>query len=166
MNDETAAMTDGNAAAAPEGPQVGLQKVFLKDVSYESPNAPAIFSGEWKPAYTVNMTTRSNDLGNDNFEVVLETTVEAKQGETVAFLAEVQQAGIFMLRGFPDGELTQVLATFCPAQLYPYTREVVADLVGKGGFPQLHLHPVSFDAMFAKAQHEGGATESTEPPSV
>jgi preprotein translocase subunit SecB len=140
-----------------EGPQVGLQKVFLKDVSFESPNAPAIFSGEWKPHYSLNMTTRSNNLGNDTYEVVLETTIEAKQGETVAFLAEVQQGGIFLLKGFREEELTQVIATFCPAQIYPYTREVIADLVGKGGFPQLHLHPVSFDAMFAKAQAEGGA---------
>ncbi len=150
-------MTDeaNTAAGAEEGPQVGLQKVFLKDVSFESPNAPAIFSGEWKPNYTLNMTTRSNPIGNDNYEVVLETTIEAKQGDTVAFLAEVQQAGIFLLKGFGEDELTQVLATFCPAQIYPYTREVVADLVGKGGFPQLHLHPVSFDAMFAKAQAQG-----------
>ncbi len=143
------------AAGAEEGPQVGLQKVFLKDVSFESPNAPAIFSGEWKPNYTLNMTTRSNPIGNDNYEVVLETTIEAKQGDTVAFLAEVQQAGIFLLKGFGENELTQVLATYCPAQIYPNTREVVADLVGKGGFPQLHLHPVSFDAMFAKAQAQG-----------
>jgi preprotein translocase subunit SecB len=140
-----------------DGPQVGLQKVFLKDVSFESPNAPTIFSGEWKPHYSLNMTTRSNNLGNDTYEVILETTIEAKQGETVAFLAEVQQGGIFLLKGFREEELTQVIATFCPAQIYPYTREVIADLVGKGGFPQLHLHPVSFDAMFAKAQAEGGA---------
>lgn len=155
---ETANPAAGAAATEDaEGPQVGLQKVFLKDVSFESPNAPSIFSGEWKPNYTLNMTTRSNALGNDSYEVILETTIEAKQGETVAFLAEIQQAGIFLLRGFAEGELTQVLATFCPAQIYPYTREVVADLVGKGGFPQLHLHPVSFDAMFARAQTDGTA---------
>jgi preprotein translocase subunit SecB len=163
MTDEANSAAGAAAATTAEGPQVGLQKVFLKDVSFESPNAPSIFSGEWKPNYTLNMTTRSNPLGEDNFEVVLETTIEAKQGDTVAFLAEIQQAGIFMLKGFADSDLTQVLATFCPAQIYPYTREVVADLVGKGGFPQLHLHPVSFDAMFAKAQAEGTAGNGEDP---
>ncbi len=157
MTDTANPAAGAAAAATAEGPQVGLQKVYLKDVSFESPNAPTIFSGEWKPHYTLNMTTRSSPIGNDSYEVVLETTIEAKQGETVAFLAEVQQSGIFLLKGFEEDELTQVLATFCPAQIYPYTREVIADLVGKGGFPQLHLHPVSFDAMFARAQTEGGA---------
>ena len=128
--------------------------MFLKDVSFESPNAPSIFSGEWKPNYTLNMTTRSNPLGEDNFEVVLETTIEAKQGDTVAFLAEIQQAGIFMLKGFADSDLTQVLAIFCPAQIYPYTREVVADLVGKGGFPPIYLAPVNFDALYQQALNQ------------
>lgn len=165
MNETANPAAGAGVAANGEGPQVGLQKVFLKDVSFESPNAPAIFSGEWKPHYTLNMSTRSTAMANDSYEVVLETTIEAKQGESVAFLAEVQQAGIFLLKGFTEAELTQVLATYCPAQIYPYTREVIADLVGKGGFPQLHLHPVSFDAMFARAQAEGGArSESPNAP--
>jgi preprotein translocase subunit SecB len=146
--------TMNNAGAPAEGPQIGLQKIYLKDASFEAPNTPAIFTGEWKPQITLNLSTRRNDLGEDSIEVVLELTLEAKQGETIAFLAEIQQAGIFLLRGFGDDEKEQVLKTHCPTQLYPYAREVVADLVGKGGFPAMHLQPVSFEAMIAAAEAE------------
>lgn len=142
-----------------EGPQIGLQKIYLKDSSFEAPNSPTIFSGEWKPTVTINLSTRSSDLGNDTMEVVLELSVEAKQGETVAFLVEVQQAGIFVFKGFTEEDKKQVLKTFCPTQLYPYGREAVADMVGKGGFPQLHLQPVSFDAMVAAARAERDAKD-------
>ena len=140
-----------------DGPQIGLQKIYLKDSSFEAPNSPAIFSGEWKPTVTVNLTTRTDDVGPESVEVVLELSVEAKQGETVAFLVEVQQAGIFLLKGFAKEDKTQVLKTFCPTQLYPYAREAVSDLVGKGGFPQLHIQPVSFEAMLAAADAERAA---------
>jgi len=145
-----------------DGPQIGLQKIYLKDSSFEAPNAPAIFSGDWKPKITVNLSTRTTDIGNDAVEVVLELSVEAKQEETVAFLAEVQQAGIFIFKGFEGEEdRSHLLRTFCPTQLYPYAREAVADMVGKGGFPQLHLQPVSFDAMVAAARAETGARDET-----
>ena len=148
MNDK-----EQNGSGATEGgPQIGLQKVYLKDASFESPNSPAIFTGEWKPAITLNLSTRTTDLGNDSMEVILEITVEAKQNETVAFLAELQQAGIFALRGFDAAGLERMLTTYCPAQLYPYAREAVADMVGKGGFPQLHLQPVNCEAMVAQAR--------------
>lgn len=143
-----------------DGPQIGLQKVYLKDASFESPNSPAIFTGEWKPAVTLNLSTRTTDLGNDSMEVILEITVEAKQNETVAFLAELQQAGIFALRGFDETSLERMLTTYCPAQLYPYAREAIADMVGKGGFPQLHLQPVNFEAMVAQARASAAAGDS------
>lgn len=148
-------------STATEGPQIGLQKIYLKDSSFEAPNSPAIFSGDWKPKLTINLATRNSDLGNDAWEVVLELSVEAKQGETVAFLVEVQQAGIFVFRGLDEDDKGQLLKTFCPTQLYPYAREAVADLVGKGGFPQLHLQPVSFDAMVAAAEAERSAREES-----
>jgi preprotein translocase subunit SecB len=144
------------------GPQIGLQKIYLKDSSFEAPNSPSIFSGEWKPAVTVNLATRTNEIGDEAVEVTLELSVEARQGDTLAFLAEVQQAGIFVLKGFDQHDKSQVLKTFCPTQLYPYAREAVADLVGKGGFPQLHIQPVSFEAMLAAAEAERSAREETE----
>jgi preprotein translocase subunit SecB len=149
--------TNEAGASADDSPQIGLQKVYLKDASYEAPNSPAIFSGEWKPSINLNLATRHTNLGNNTYEVVLEATVEAKQDDSIAFLAEIQQAGIFLIRGFDEEELSKVLATFCPTQIYPYARESIADLVGKGGFPQLHLQPVSFEAMAAGAEADGEA---------
>lgn len=153
-------MTDNfpeSGATAEATPHIGLQKVYLKDASYEAPGSPGVFSREWKPRISLNMTTRSSELGEDSFEVVLEATVEAKQEGNTAFLAEIQQAGIFTLHGFSDEELKKILSTFCPTQLYPYARESVADLVSRGGFPQLHLQPVSFEAMVAQAEAEADA---------
>lgn len=149
-------------AAAGSGPQIGLQRIYLKDASFEAPNSPGIQRGEWKPNVTMNLSTRTEDLGENRIEVVLEISVEAKQGDKVAFLAEVQQAGVFLLEGFAPEDMRQVLAIFCPTQLYPYAREVVSDLVGKGGFPQLHLQPVNFDAVVAQAQarQESGTAEA------
>ena len=154
--------TNEAGASADEAPQIGLQKVYLKDASYEAPNAPGIFSGEWKPAINLNLATRHTNLGKNSYEVVLEATVEAKQDDNVAFLAEIQQAGIFLVRGFDEEELSKVLATFCPTQIYPYARESIADLVGKGGFPQLHLQPVSFEAMAADAEANDEAETNAE----
>ncbi len=154
---------------AADGAQIGLQKIYLKDASFEAPNSPGIFTGEWKPQITLNLSTRRNDLGDDAVEVILELTLEAKQGDTIAFLAEIQQAGIFLLKGFSDEEKEQVMKTFCPTQLYPYAREAVADLIGKGGFPHLHLQPVSFEAMLAAAEAErkqNQATSTEESASV
>lgn len=155
-------MTDNQqngSGAVEDGAQIGLQKIYLKDASFESPNSPAIFTGEWKPAVTLNLSTRNTDLGNDTMEVILEMTVEAKQNDTVAFLAELQQAGIFAFRGFDSASLDRILATYCPAQLYPYAREAIADMVGKGGFPQLHLQPVNFEAMVAQARANSAADD-------
>lgn len=137
-------------------PQVGLQKVYVKDCSFESPNSPAIFTGAWKPEIALNLTTRNNDLDGDSTEVVLEVSVEAKHDGNVAFLVEVQQAGIFLLKDFTPEDRAKMLASYCAAQLYPYAREVVSDLVGKGGFPMLHLQPISFEAVLADAAPEGG----------
>ena len=86
---------------AGSGPQIGLQRVYLKDASFEAPNSPGIQRGEWKPNVTMNLSTRTEDLGDNRIEVILEISVEAKQGDKVAFLAEVQQAGVFLLEGFP-----------------------------------------------------------------
>jgi preprotein translocase subunit SecB len=152
-------MTDeATGPAATEGSlgQIALQRIYLKDASFEAPNSPGILRGEWKPEVTMNLTTRTDDIGEGRIEVVLEISVEAKLGDKVAFLAEVQQAGIFMLQGFQQAEVGQILGIFCPTQLYPYAREAIAGLVGKGGFPQLHLQPVNFEAMMAESQARQG----------
>jgi preprotein translocase subunit SecB len=131
---------------------VALQKVYIKDSSFEAPNSPEIFTGEWRPSVSLNIGTKHAALGDDNYEVVLSLTADVKQGDKTAFLVEVHQAGIFVLKGLNEQDLGQVVGTFCPQQLYPYAREVISDLSGKGGFPQLHLQPVNFDGLAAEAR--------------
>lgn len=129
--------------------EFNIQRVYIKDVSFECPNSPAVFQQEWKPEVKLDLDTRSNKLGDDVYEVVLSLTVTAKDGETVAFLCEVQQAGIFTVGNLNEGQLAHCLGAFCPNILFPYARELIAGLVSRGSFPQLNLAPVNFDALFA-----------------
>jgi preprotein translocase subunit SecB len=144
--------TSGNGSAA-GSITVAMQRVYLKDCSFEAPSSPAIFSGEWRPAVSLNVATRYEEAGEDTWESVLSLTVEAKNGDRTAFLIEVQQAGLFMFKGLAGEDLKRVLTSFCPHQLYPYAREVVSNLVGKGGFPALHLQPINFDALATEARN-------------
>lgn len=152
---------------------VALQRVYLKDSSFEAPNSPGIFSGEWRPTVSLSIGTQTNELGESAYEAVLSVTAEAKQGDKTAFLIEVQQAGVFLLQGLDAPSLERALVTFCPQQLYPYAREVVADLSNKGGFPALQLQPVNFEAMAAEAyrrqqaeQAEQAGAEAPPPESM
>lgn len=149
-------------AAGPQGEQkqVGMQRIFLKDASFESPNSPAVFTKEWKPQVNLNISAKNTLIETDTYEVVLTVTVEAKVDEENAFLCEVHQAGIFILKGLTQEELKPVIGSFCPNQLFPFAREAVSDLVGKGGFPQLMLQPINFDALMQaheRQQAEGAA---------
>jgi preprotein translocase subunit SecB len=155
-------MTDKNAdGAGANRITVALQRVYLKDCSFEAPSSPSSFSGEWRPVVTLNIATRYEAAGDDTWEVTLSLTVETKVADRTAFLIEVQQAGQFVFKGLAEDDLRRVLVTFCPHQLYPYAREAVADLAGKGGFPQLHLQPVNFDALAAEAQKRQQADEQS-----
>lgn len=137
--------------------QFAVQRIYTKDLSFESPNAPEIFRGEWKPQNELNLNTKVNRLADQAYEVVLSVTVTAKVADKTAFIVEVQQAGIFTLAGFSDQELGPMLGAYCPNLLFPYAREAVSDLVTKGSFPQLVLQHVSFDALFAQHQQEAAA---------
>lgn len=134
--------------------QFSVQRVYVKDASFESPNAPDIFRGEWKPTHELNVSTKVNRIQDDLFEVVLSVTVSAQLGEKTAFIVEVQQAGIFGIAGFAEQEMGAMVGAYCPNLLFPYAREVVSDLVSKGSFPQLVLQHVNFDALFAQHQQE------------
>jgi len=126
-----------------------IQKLYLKDVSFESPNSPAVFSEQdWQPEINVQLNTESNTLGDNVVEVVLKITVTAKQQEKTAFLVELHQAGVFTLEGFNDEEKGGMLGSYCPNVLFPFAREAISELVSKGGFPQLLLAPVNFDALY------------------
>jgi len=130
--------------------QFSIQKVYVKDMSFETPNSPAVFTQDWKPEINLELNSKASDVAEGIHEVVLSLTVTAKLGDTTAYLAEVQQAGIFAMIGFSQEETAPMLGAFCPGTLYPYARETVSDLVARGGFPQLVLAPINFDALYAQ----------------
>ena len=136
-------------AQAQQGAQFNIQRIYTKDISFESPNAPAIFTKEWKPEIKLDIDTSTNKLEENVFEVVLSVTVTATLGEETAFLCEVQQAGIFAIGEMPDQNKAHTLGSFCPNMLFPYARETISNLVNRGTFPPLNLAPVNFDAIFA-----------------
>ncbi|AOT07026.1 protein-export chaperone SecB [Pseudoalteromonas luteoviolacea] len=157
-------MTEQNQNAAveqQEGPQFNIQRIYTKDVSFETPNSPAIFQKEWTPEVKLDMDTRSAKLDEGVFEVVLALTVTATIGEETAFLCEIQQAGIFSVGELEELQLAHMLGAFCPNILFPYAREAVASLVNRGTFPQLNLAPVNFDALFAQYMQQRAAQEQT-----
>ncbi|GGB07184.1 MULTISPECIES: protein-export chaperone SecB [Agarivorans] len=138
-------------AASTEAPQVefAIQRIYTKDISFETPNSPQVFQQEWKPEVKVDLDTSSNKLADNVFEVVLTLTVTAKVADKTAFLCEVHQGGIFTLGNMPEPQLAHAINAYCPNILFPYARETVSNLVNRGSFPQINLAPVNFDALFA-----------------
>lgn len=142
-----------------ENKQFALQKVYLKDVSFESPNAPQVFAGgEIQPQVSLHLNTSQQVVADDIYEVVLDITVTAKTGESTAFLVEVKQAGVFQVAGFSDEERNGMLGVYCPETLFPFAREAIAELISKGGFPQLLIAPVNFNALYADQLQQQAAT--------
>jgi preprotein translocase subunit SecB len=151
-----------NGAAEPQGQaQLSLQKVYIKDASFEVPGAPQIFQEAGQPQIQLNLTQKVGTIAENTFEVILSVTVTCNVGEKTAYLAEVQQAGIFGLVGFDDASRDTVLATYCPNVLFPYARQAVSDLVQNGGFPPFLLQPINFEALYAEQQRRQLAGEST-----
>ena len=134
--------------------QLLLQKIYVKDLSFESPKAPMIFTQNVSPQTQLNVRSSAQQVAPDTQEVTLTITVEAKDKDATLFLAEVAQAGIFVIQGYSAEELQVLLGSFCPNTLYPFAREAIAELVTKGGFPQLLLQPLNFDAIYAQALQE------------
>ena len=143
-----------NNQANEQSREFALQRIYVKDISFETPNSPAIFGKEWKPESNLNLNSNVNKLDDTHFEVTLTVTVTTKIADQTAFLVEVQQAGIFQVNGFPEAEMGHMMGSYCPNILFPYAREVVSDLVTKGSFPQLLLAPVNFDALYAQHMQE------------
>lgn len=139
-----------------KGPQFEIQRIFVKDLSFEAPNTPHTFLEEWKPEVSLNLETKSNRIQDNVHEVILSITATVTTGKKTAFLVEVQQGGVFMITGFPNENLHQMLGSFCPNILFPYAREVVSDVVVRGGFPQLILAPVNFDALYTQHMEQQG----------
>jgi len=140
--------------------QFAIQRIYTKDISFESPNAPQVFISEWEPKINVDLSTEIQALSQDTIQVVLTVNVVAKHEEKTAFLVEVQQAGIFLAKGFSEEELGPLMGIGAPNALYPYAREVVSDLITRGSFPQFTLQPVNFEQMYA--QQMASKNESAE----
>lgn len=147
-------MTDQNEQ------EFGIHSIYLKDVSFEAPNSPEMFKTQFQPEIQMNLNLETNSLEDNVFEVVLTVTVSAKANDKSAFLVELKQAGVFTLKGFDDANMGPMLGIYCPNVLFPYARESVANLVSKGGFPQLLLEPVNFEALYT--QHIQGQQGSVQ----
>ena len=141
-------MAEEKAAEEKQQPQFMIQKIYTKDISFETPSSPEIFREEWKPELDLQLTNEYKQLDDNNHDVTLVATVTAKLGDKTAFLIEVKQSGIFSLIGYSNEEIAPLIGNHCPTILFPYIREVISDIVLKGGFPQLVLAPVNFDALY------------------
>ncbi|MBN2700712.1 MAG: protein-export chaperone SecB [Methylothermaceae bacterium] len=141
--------------------QFAIQKLYIKDLSFETPNSPNIFTQRWEPQVEFNLSNKAQSLQDNLYEVVLTVTVTVKLEETTAYLVEVAQAGIFNVQGFGEEELEPLLEIYCPNVLFPYAREVVTDLSGKGGFMPMILPPVNFEAIYAQKKQQQGSQQQT-----
>lgn len=134
--------------------EFGIQNIYVKDISFETPNSPQVFMEDWKPKMEYEISTSINSLEEKVFEVVLNITVTVKSEEKTAFLVEIHQAGIFVVNGFAEDQLKYMLNTYCPTILYPYAREMISSIVTKGGFQPLLLAPINFEALYAEQQQQ------------
>ncbi|KES16893.1 MULTISPECIES: protein-export chaperone SecB [Gilliamella] len=155
-------MTEQNNTQQPET-QFAIQRIYTKDVSFETNNVPEIFTKQWQPEMNLELNSASQALSDEVHEVSLRVTVTVKQQEEVVYICEVTQSGIFSLIGFDDAQIQHCVGAYCPNILFPYAREVISSLVNKGTFPQLNLEPVNFEALFINylQQQEQQAQNST-----
>ena len=148
MTDQiTPVASDGNATSPA---QFTVEKIYVKDVSFEAPNAPAVFNEQGQPQLNMNLNQKVGRLEGDLFEVILGVTLTCTLNDKTVYLAEVEQAGIFGLTGFDDRTLDMMLGTYCPNVLFPYVRQSISDLITNGGFPPFYMQPINFEALYAE----------------
>lgn len=139
---------------------VDIQKIYVKDASYEAPNTPAAFRGQWQPHINLELNTHNEKLdGDDVYEVVLDVTVTVKLEDKVTLIVEVKHGGIFTIKGLEGEALQHTLGSFCPNVIFPYLREFVSDLVVRGGFPQLNLAPINFEVVYQQFKQQQNANQ-------
>ena len=139
---------------ASQGPVFGIQSIYVEKTAFEIPKGPEIFKQEWKPKVKMDVNTKHRQLDPSQYYVLLTLQVTVKLDNTVAFMVEVEQAGIFTIQSIEGKQLTQLLEAYCPSILFPYAREMVASLVGHGRFPALHLAPIHFEALYEQKLKE------------
>jgi len=139
-----------------------IQRIYLKDSSFESPVSPAVFLKPFNPDSNVELHSNTNKLGDNLYEVELSITLTVKSDNEVAYLVEVKQGGVFSAKGYSAEQMGHMLGSYCPNLIYPFAREVISDLVVKGGFPQMLLAPINFDALYAQHLQEQDKPEQAE----
>ena len=154
MADET---TNGIAPAQQQAATFSIEKLYVKDVSFEVPGAPQVFNEQGQPELQMNLGQRVQRVSDTAFEVVLGITLTCKVNDKTAYLAEVQQAGVFTLAGFEDAGVDAMLGTQCPSVLYPYAANTITQLIQAGGFPPFFLQPINFDALYAETLRQRAA---------
>lgn len=138
--------------------QIAIQKIYVKDFSFESPHTPDVFTRkDWSPKTNLNLRSSHTTGSENSHEVVLTITIEAKEGDETFFLVELQQAGLFHIAGYSEDEFKAIIGSYCPNILFPYARESVANIVAKGGFPEFLLQPINFDALYAQGMAQAEA---------
>jgi preprotein translocase subunit SecB len=149
------------AGTAQNAQELVLQNIYVKDSSFEAPTGPNLQVTEWNPQFNLNMNTSASTMADTVHEVVLTITLEAKIADKVAYLVEVKQGGLFMIRGYSDDDTRRVVGAFCPGVLFPYARQAVSDMIMRGGFPPFLLPPVNFDGLFQQSLEQ--AARQTAP---
>jgi preprotein translocase subunit SecB len=138
--------------------QLVIHKIYIKDFSFESPNTPQVFSKkDWAPKTDLNLRSSHTAGSDENHEIVLTITIEAKEDDKTVFLVELHQAGLFHITGYSDDEFKAIVGSFCPNILFPYARESIAGIISKGGFPEFILQPINFDALYAQGMAQAQA---------
>ena len=159
-------MSEQNQATTEEQQAVlQIQRIYVKDVSFEAPNLPHIFHQEWKPKLGFDLSTESVQVGDDLYEVTLNISVETTMEDSgdVAFICEVKQCGVFTISGLEEVQMAHCLTSQCPGMLFPYARELISSLVNRGTFPALNLSPVHFDALFIEYMNQQQAAAENAP---
>ncbi|MEO5363869.1 MAG: protein-export chaperone SecB [Magnetococcus sp. DMHC-8] len=159
MSEENIPATDEAAEPADTAPVFHVEKLYLKDLSFESPNTPEVFREQAEPQVDFNLATGATQKGPEHFEVVLHVTIKTLLGERTMFLVDLTYAGLFLLRHMPRELLTPMLAIECPAILFPYVRQIVADMIMQGGFRPLVLDPINFSALYHQSQRQKQAEQ-------
>ena len=156
----TMAKKDTEKKPDAEQPEFSIQRIYLKDLSFETPQGPTAFKKKWQPKVSQDLNTKTSPVEDGIFEVALRVTINIKDGDDTIYIVEAEQAGLFNIKGFSDEQLPQVLNTTCPGILFPYLRETLDTVVTKGTFPALLLPPINFDALFANAVKQAEANQN------
>lgn len=169
MADENTNGAGGAANAEQPQAQFNVQKIYVKDVSFEAPNTPASFNEQAQPQLALNLNQKVNKVAEDQFEVVLTLTLDCKVEDKSIYLVELQQAGLFVLKGFDARNLDMMLGSYCPNMLFPYGRQMISDLIQAGGFPPFLLQPINFDQLYAdqlrrRAEAQAQGDQAQQPP--